>query len=440
MTFFIKTFGCQMNVNDSEKMRHLLEQSGLACVPDEASADIIIVNSCAVRQKSQEKVFSYIGRFPASKKIILAGCVAQAERETIFRRAAGVSAVVGTHQFHRIGEIAEHLIAGRPAEATVAFSREWRELIPGTKARESRVSGYVSIMEGCNRFCAYCIVPFTRGREKYRPFRDIVREAESLAKNRYAEVILLGQNVSNWRDRKEWMTFAGLLDYLANNVDVRWIRFVTSYPGSMDRNLIRAIARNSRIARHIHLPAQSGSTRILKKMLRNYTRSQYLDTVSRFKKEIPEMKFSSDFIVGFPSETDRDFRLTLSLLERVEYESVFSFLYSPRQNTPAAKLKDDLDPVIKKERLHRLQELQAEIQLRNNRNRIGTTLEVLITQRNPKKPNEAIGRTESYRVVNFETEREPGSLVRVRITKAGPYSLRGEEIEKGEAILGPASV
>ena len=427
MTFFIKTYGCQMNVNDSEKMRYLLEQNGLICVADEASADIVIVNSCSVRQKSEEKVFSYIGRFPDSKKIILAGCVAQAEREEVFRRVPRVVAVVGTHQFHRIGEIAKNLASGRPTEMTVAFSREWRELIPGTEARQSPVSGYISIMEGCNRFCAYCIVPFTRGREKYRPFRDIVREAESLASSRYGEIILLGQNVSNWRDRKEGMTFADLLDHLARNIDVRWIRFVTSYPGSFDRKLISAVARNRRIARHIHLPAQSGSTRILKKMLRNYTRTQYLDTIARFKKDIPEMKFSSDFIVGFPGETDRDFNLTLSLLERVEFESVFSFLYSPRQNTPAAKLKDIPDTGVKKERLHRLQELQAEIQLRNNRKLIGANVEVLITQRNPKKANEAIGRTESYRVVNFESEGEPGNLVRVRVTKAGPHSLRGEE-------------
>ena len=429
MTFFIKTYGCQMNVNDSEKMRHLLHKRGLEAAPDENSADLIVINTCAVRQKSQEKVHSHIGRLPRGKIVIIAGCVAQVEREELLRRHPAVAGIIGTHQFFRIGEMLDSILGIGSRSAVLAFSRDWTDLVPDSEARENGVSGYLSIMEGCNQFCAYCIVPFTRGREKYRPFHSIVEEAERLTGQGFKEIVLLGQNVNAWRDLKEGKSFAGLLEHMARNTEVRWIRYITSYPGFHDPDLIRVMAENPRLARHIHFPAQSGSTRILKKMSRTYSRDFYLKTVCDFQRQVPGIKFSSDFIVGFPGETDRDFGLTLSLMERVEFESVFSFLYSPRQNTPAAKWKDDLDSGVKKERLHRLQGLQAEIQLRNNRKLIGADLEVLITQRNPKKTNEAIGRTESYRVVNFESTREPGSLVRVRVTKAGPHSLRGEEIQ-----------
>jgi tRNA-2-methylthio-N6-dimethylallyladenosine synthase len=429
MTFFIKTYGCQMNVNDSEKIRHLLNKRGLEAAPDENSADLIVINTCAVRQKSQEKVHSHIGRLPRGKIVIVAGCVAQAERDELLRRHPAVAGTIGTHQFHRIGEILDSISGRGSRQALLAFSRDWTDLVPGSEARENGVSGYLSIMEGCNQFCAYCIVPFTRGREKYRPFRSIIGEAKRLSEQGFKEIILLGQNVNAWRDREEGKSFAGLLEHLARNTEVRWIRYITSYPGFHDPDLARVMAENPRLARHIHFPAQSGSTRILKKMSRTYTRSFYLRTVGDFRRQVPGIKFSSDFIVGFPGETERDFGLTLSLMERIEYESVFSFLYSPRRNTPAARLTDDLDAGLKRDRLHRLQDLQAGIQLRNNRKLIGENVEVLITQRNPKKSGEVIGRTESYRVVNFESDGKPGSLVRVRITKAGPHSLGGEPIK-----------
>ncbi len=428
MRFYIKTFGCQMNVNDSEKMRHLLEVQGLQAVESEEEADLIVVNSCAVRQKAQEKIYSYIGRFPTSRPIIVTGCVAQMERGALFHKRPHVRAVLGTHQYQQIGRMVENLANPRVARLQTGFQTEWQELIPDSRARLSQVSGYISVMEGCNNFCSYCIVPFVRGREKHRPVGHILQEAQFLADKGYREIILLGQNVNAWKDERSGLTFADLLDRLADSCNVHWIRFVTSHPAFLEPRLIDVMARQRRIARHIHLPAQSGSSRILKKMLRNYTRTQYLELVAHFRKRIPDMAFSSDFIVGFPSETDRDFRLTLSLLERVEYESVFSFLYSPRPHTPAATLRDDLKSDIKKERLQQLQELQSAIQLRNNRKRIGTTMDVLISERNPKRSSEVIGRTESHRVVNFETEKEPGRLTRVRITRAGPHSLSGEEV------------
>ena len=325
-----------MNVNDSEKIRQLLESRGLTLCADEAAADVIIINSCAVREKPQEKIFSYAGQFPAGKKIIVAGCVAQVEKEAIFKKKVKVDYVVGTHQFHRIGEIVDKLAAGGKAEAAAAFSRQWQELVPSAQARSSRVTGYVSIMEGCDNFCSYCIVPFTRGREKYRPMAAILREAEYLAGRGFKEIVLLGQNVNHWHEAKSGRDFPELLQRLAGAVPACWVRFITSYPGYHDRDLIGVMAENRNIARHIHFPAQSGSTRILKKMNRTYSRGQYLQIVRAFRRAMPEMKFSSDFIVGFPGESDRDFNLTLSLIEKVEYESIFSFIYSPRPHTRAA--------------------------------------------------------------------------------------------------------
>ncbi|MBU4404505.1 MAG: tRNA (N6-isopentenyl adenosine(37)-C2)-methylthiotransferase MiaB [Acidobacteria bacterium] len=428
MNFFIKTFGCQMNVNDSEKIRQLLENKGLTLCGSEAAAAIIIVNSCAVRAKAQEKIFSYIGQFPAAKKIIVTGCVAQVEKEALFKKKVKIDYVVGTHQFYRIGEILDEIAAGRRAKAAAAFSRQWQELVPAAQARSSRVTGYVSIMEGCDNFCSYCIVPFTRGREKYRPLAAILREAEYLAGRGFKEIVLLGQNVNHWHEAKGGRTFPELLRQLARNVPVPWIRFITSYPGYHDRELIRVMAANRNIARHIHFPAQSGSTRILKKMNRTYSRAQYLEIVRAFRAAMPEMKFSSDFIVGFPGENDRDFNLTLSLIEQVEYESIFSFIYSPRPGTKAATYTRELAPDAVKQRLYALQELQARIQLKNNRRWLGQISEVLITEKHPKKIGEMIGRSESYRVVNFASRTPVGAFTRVKITAAGPHSLRGEEI------------
>jgi tRNA-2-methylthio-N6-dimethylallyladenosine synthase len=428
MTFFIKTFGCQMNVSDSEKIRHLLENTGLQLSRSEAAADIIIVNSCAVRERPQEKIFSYIGQFPPSKIIIVAGCVAQVEKENIFKKKVKTDYVVGTHQFYRIGEIVDEICRDAAPGTAAAFSRQWQELVPAPAARSSSVTGYISIMEGCDNFCSYCIVPFTRGREKYRPLAAILREAEYLAERNFKEIVLLGQNVNHWREGASGRTFADLLQALAGRVPIPWIRFVTSYPGYHDRELVRVMAENRNIARHIHFPAQSGSTRVLKKMCRTYSRSHYLEMIRAFRSVLPEMKFSSDFIVGFPGETDHDFALTLSLLEQVQYESVFSFLYSPRPHTGAAAMNATVPVAKAKERLLALQKLQTAIQLKNNQQRIGQTIRVLITAKHGKKPGAVIGRSESTRVVNFDSRTPVGTFTQVKITGAGPHSLRGEEI------------
>ena len=417
-----------MNVNDSEKMRYVLEKRGWQKSKDENQANLLIINSCAVREKAQAKIFSYIGRWGAGKKVVVAGCVAQSERNSILRQNSRVHFVVGTHQFYHLADIIAQRVLKDKKGSKTEFSRDWQEIVPEVFSRQSRVTGYISIMEGCNNFCSYCIVPFTRGREKHRPVEQIISEAEYLAGQGYQEIVLLGQNVNNWQDGDQGFNFPDLLAMVSGRVNVPWIRFITSYPGYHDNELIEVMSQFPRIARHIHFPAQSGSTRILKKMKRIYSRDQYLNIIKNFKTKVPEIKFSSDFIVGFPGESENDFKRTLSLLERVEFESVFSFIYSPRKFTMASQLADDLELPIKKERLYRLQELQEKIQLANNKKLIGQTVKVLITENHPKKEGEMIGRTESYRVVNMKIKAKPGEFKQILIERAGPHSLRGREV------------
>jgi len=427
MTFFVHTFGCQMNVNDSEKMTTLLVRSGMTPVERVQDAGVVIVNTCAVRAKARDKVFSYIGRLHPDQIVILTGCVAQAERETLLRLQRRIDFVVGTHQFCQLDRIVANLQQERQRGAALGFSRRWTEIVPDRRARASAVTAYVSIMEGCDNFCSYCIVPFTRGREKFRPGREILAEARALAEQGYRELVLLGQNVNHWSDPRTGEPFASLLDRLASSVDVQWIRFITSYPGYHDPRLIEVVAAHERIARHIHFPAQSGSTRILRRMNRNYTRKDYLGIVSGYRRAVPLMRFSSDFIVGFPGETERDFQATLSLLRRVEYASVFSFAYSPRPLTKAWERADDVLPEVKRDRLHRLQKVQEEIQLRNNRALVGSELDVLVMTPHPTAKGQVVARTESYRVVNLMSTAPPGSMLRVRVIAAGPHSLRAVE-------------
>jgi len=427
MTFFIHTFGCQMNVNDSEKMASLLCRSGFSPAPRVEDARVVIVNTCAVRAKARDKAFSFIGRLKSEQIVILAGCVAQAERRELLGRWRRIDYIVGTHQFYRLNEIVTDLIEKKERGSALGFSRRWTEMVPDKTSRCSRVTAYISIMEGCDNFCSYCIVPFTRGREKNRPGRDILAEARMLARQGFKELVLLGQNVNHWSDPVSGETFSSLLDRLASAVDVRWIRFITSYPGYHDPRLVHVVAAHESIARHVHFPAQSGSTRILKRMNRRYSREEYLEIITRYRESIPGMKFSSDFIVGFPGETEQDFSDTLSLMRLVEYESVFSFAYSPRPLSRAGAWDDDIPGEVKKDRLHHLQRVQEEIQLRNNHDQIGREIDVLVMNPHPTVPGEVVGRTESYRVVNFRSAAEPGSMRRVRVTGAGPHSLRGEE-------------
>lgn len=428
MKFFVKTFGCQMNVNDSEKMDFLLLGKGMKRAEKPEDADLVIVNSCAVRDKAQQKIFSYIGRLDRSKKIVISGCVAQSEKDALLKKGGKVDFVIGTHQYYRIGEIADMMFSEKKRGVETRFSKEWHEVVPSVISRASSVSGFISIMEGCNNFCTYCIVPFTRGREKYRPFGKIVEEARLLSDKGYKEIILIGQNVNSWKDPVERKDFAQLLDYLGKNIDTKWIRFITSYPGYYESELIEVMKKNRKIARHIHFPVQSGSTEVLKKMGRVYSREKYLQIIEKFKQEIPEIKFSSDFIVGFPGESEADFLQTLSLVREVRFDSIFSFIYSKRKYTKAADLSDDIDFSEKQKRLERLQALQREIQMEDHEKLVGSEIDVLITGKNPKRKGEVLGRSESYKVINFRSENLPGTVSRVKIDGFGPYSLSGTEL------------
>lgn len=422
--FHITTFGCQMNVNDSEKMRSLLCESGWQWSETVEAADLIVINSCSVREKPAQKIYSYVGRIPKGKRIVLAGCVAQVEQEALQKRQPRIDAVMGTHQLHRIVDIADGLLdTDKRGQNLLDFSREWREIVPGLKDRGSSFSAYVSIMEGCNNFCAYCIVPYTRGREKFRPYSAIDSEVRALLDQGFREIVLLGQNVNSWHDERAGMDFVSLLDRLSV-LPIHWLRFVTSYPGYFAARLIDLMAERTNIARLMHFPAQSGSTRLLKKMNRRYSRREYLGIIDAFYRKIPGMEFSSDFICGYPGETPHDHALTLSLLKKVEYQSVFSFVYSPRPNTRAAALKEDLSLEEKKARLRELQTLQAEIQLRRHKEMLGRLVRVLVTGTHPKKAGEWVGRTEQMRLVNLVGSFKVGEMVDVIIDSAGPHSLR----------------
>ncbi len=417
-----------MNVNDSEKLNFLLSQRGMERVNEHENADLIIINSCAVREKAQEKIFSFIGRLKMEQKIVVSGCVAQSEKDKILKRNSKIDFVVGTHQFYNINDIVDDFLLKNKKGTMTSLSKEWSETVPDVYARDNGFTGFISIMEGCDNFCTYCIVPFTRGREKYRPFKNIIEEAEYLAGNGFREIILIGQNVNSWKDSRNGLSFASLLEKIAGIKGLKWIRFITSYPGYYEDELIDVMKRNRNIARNIHFPVQSGSTRILKKMNRIYSREQYLQIISRFKKEIPEISFSSDFIVGFPGESERDFNLTLSLMEKVRYDSIFSFIYSPRKHTKAAVFEDNIDLETKKIRLQELHELQKRIQLEEHAKLVGKEFEVMVTGKNPRRAGELLGRTESYKVVNFPGNQPPGEFVRVSIKRFGPHSLRGIEV------------
>ncbi len=417
-----------MNVNDSEKINFLLSERGMERVEKHEKADMIIINSCAVREKAQEKIFSFIGRLKSEQKIVVSGCVAQSEKDKILKRNSKIDFVVGTHQFYNINDIVDDFLLKDQKGTMTALSREWEETVPDVYARDNGFTGFISIMEGCDNFCTYCIVPFTRGREKYRPFINIINEAEYLAGKGFQEIVLIGQNVNSWKDIENGLSFASLLDKIAGIRGLKWIRFITSYPGYYEDELLDVMKRNRNIARHIHFPVQSGSTRILKKMNRIYSRDKYLQIISRFRKEIPEISFSSDFIVGFPGESERDFDLTLSLMEKVRYDSIFSFIYSQRKHTKAADFEDNIDSETKKMRLQKLHKLQKQIQLEEHAKLVGKELEVMVTGENPRRPGEVLGRTENYKVVNFPGNHPPGKFVIVKIQRFGPYSLRGIEV------------
>jgi len=426
-TFFIHTFGCQMNVNDSEHIGGLLQQEGLKPVSSWQESDLIIINTCAVRQKSEEKLFSLLGRlkpWKQKKKKILGviGCVAQLRREEIFAKAPHVDFIVGPDNYHRLLE----LIKFEAKQMATNWHSDWYE-ISALPLRASQSSAYVTIMEGCNNFCAYCVVPFTRGREKYRPFTYILDEVKKLADLGYQEIHFLGQNVNSYRDQASGKDLVDILEKANQVSGLRWIRFITSHPRYFDQRLAKAMASLEKVCAQLHLPLQAGSNNILSLMNRGYTREEYLEKVAMIREYIPSISLSTDIIVGFPGEEEEDFQQTLEMLEKIKFDNIYSFRFSPRPRTAAAKLEDNVPPETKRQRLLEVQARQKEIQSAKHKTQVGQVMEVLCTGKSKKDERIFSGRNEAYQVINFAANEEVmGKFVLVKITDYGPYSLRGK--------------
>ncbi len=425
-----------MNVHDSEYMATLLEEAGYREASTLKKADVILLNTCAVRQKAEEKVYSLLGRLKFLKKkrpdiiIGVGGCVAQKEGERILKRMPHVDLVFGTHQFYHVAEFIEKVRQNRARICCVDFSYQLeppRRIIP--LPRESKVRAYVTIMQGCNNFCTYCIVPYVRGREVSRRSEDIIEEIKRLLDMGIKEVILLGQNVNSYgQDRSDEISFAELLRRINKLPGLKRLRFITSHPKDISKELIRAFGELETLCEYIHLPVQSGSDRILKMMNRKYTRSDYLRKIESLRKVRPDIAISTDLIVGFPGETEADFKETLSILKEVEYDTIFAFKYSDRPPAKAVTFKDKVREEVKKERLERVLALQAPITERKNKALEGKVVEVLLDTYS-KRGNQLSGRTRCHRVVNVAAENGLlGQLVKVKIKEALAHSLRGEVV------------
>ncbi len=432
---FIKTFGCQMNEYDSDKMADVLGAAqGYEPTQDVEEADLILFNTCSVREKAQEKVFSDLGRVQHLKKkgvkIGVGGCVASQEGAEIIRRAPYVDVVFGPQTLHRLPELLNAREAQNRPQVDISFPEiEKFDHLPPAKVEG--VTAFVSIMEGCSKYCSYCVVPYTRGEEVSRPFEDVLAEIAGLADQGVREVNLLGQNVNAWRapmgGTTETADFATLLEYVAEIPGIERIRYTTSHPNEFTPSLIAAYEKLPKLVSHLHLPVQHGSDRILMAMKRGYTAMEYKSTVRKLRAIRPDMSISSDFIVGFPGETDEDFSRMMKLIEDVGFDNSFSFIFSPRPGTPAANLHDDTPHEVK---LRRLQLLQAAIEAHLKRisaSRLGTVQRILVEGPSKRDAEELMGRTECNRVVNFKApKRLIGQMLDVSITEALHYSLRGE--------------
>ena len=436
---FIKTFGCQMNEYDSDKMADVLGAAqGYEPTQNVDEADLILFNTCSVREKAQEKVFSDLGRIRHLKEkgvlIGVGGCVASQEGAEIIKRAPFVDVVFGPQTLHRLPELLNQRAAKAKPQVDISFPEieKFDHLPP---ARVEGASAFVSIMEGCSKYCSYCVVPYTRGEEVSRPFEDVLVEVAGLADQGVKEITLLGQNVNAYLgkmgDTAEMADFALLLEYVAEIPGIERIRYTTSHPNEFTPRLIEAYAKLPKLVSHLHLPVQHGSDKILMAMKRGYTAMEYKSTIRKLRVIRPDLAMSSDFIVGFPGETEEDFQKMMKLIDDVRFDNSFSFIFSPRPGTPAANLHDDTPHEVK---LRRLQELQAVIN--NNvreisEERVGTVQRLLVEGVSKRDGSELMGRTFCNRVVNFPgNERLIGQMVDVKITEAKAYTLRGEVLVK----------
>lgn len=436
MKLFMQTHGCQMNEYDSQKIVELMQSKYNSTVtknPDEA--DILVLNTCSIREKAEEKVYSEVGRWSKLKKnnpnkiIAVGGCVASQEGKNIIKRSPFVDIVFGPQTLHRLPElISDHKESKKPVIDITFPEIEKFDVLPKTQVAQT--SSYVSIMEGCNKYCSYCIVPYTRGEEISRPFDDVIAEIVANCDAGAREIILLGQNVNDYLGKMhdgDTADLALLIHFMAALENVKRIRYTTSHPTAFSDNLITAYKEEPKLANHLHLPVQSGSDSILTAMKRNYTALEYKSRIRKLREVRPDITISSDFIVGFPGETDEDFEKTLKLVNDIGFDKSYSFIYSRRPGTPAANLPDNTSMETKKIRLAKLQDLLNENTNRISQEMIGSVQNILVTGISKKTDSEISGRTENNRVVNFKGHRRLiGEIIPVKITDAYTNSLRGE--------------
>jgi tRNA-2-methylthio-N6-dimethylallyladenosine synthase len=441
---FVRTFGCQMNHYDSERLAELLRGYGYQSVAEEGQADLVVINTCSVREKAEQKAFSYLGRLKAVKRrrpglvIAMAGCVAQQSGDELLRRVPHLDVVAGTHGLAQVPHMLARLEATGERQCGVDFTYDFGDAPDGTRKPESStVSAYVTIMRGCDNYCAYCIVPWVRGRECSRPVAEIVGEVESLVASGTKEVVLLGQNVNSYgKGLPGSPDFAQLLKEVGKVPGVRRIRFTTSHPKDLSPALMGCLAEIGPLCPHIHLPVQSGSDRILARMRRGYTSEHFLALVDELRRVCHDMAVSSDVIVGFPGETEADFGETLTLLEAARFDSLFSFMYSDRPKTPARRLGGKVPEEVKLERLQRLQRLQGGITLERNECQVGTVTPVLVEGPSPAGDGQWSGRSPQNRVVNFPGSPDlVGREVPVLIRAACAHSLQGVVVIEGHHPL-----
>ncbi|MBB6146627.1 tRNA-2-methylthio-N6-dimethylallyladenosine synthase [Silvibacterium bohemicum] len=434
-TFYIETFGCQMNVHDSEKVIGTLEQQGYTKVETEEAADLILYNTCSIRDKAEQKVFNrlndYKKLYKQGKRFGVLGCVAQQEGEKIFERAPYVSLVSGSASYRKLPEMLVQLELGGQRITGLDDRQTDQTFETEFTARSNTHRGYITIIEGCDKFCAYCVVPYTRGKERSRTSTSVLAEARRMADAGYTDIQLLGQNVNSYRDTEGKRSFAELLVAVGEISGIRRVRFTTSHPRDFTRDIVEAIDAVPTLCDHVHLPVQSGSSNVLHHMQREYTREWYLERIAWIKSARREISMTTDIIVGFPGETGEDFEQTISLLGEVQYDAVFAFKYSPRPNTPAITMADSIPEEEKSIRLQALLDRQREWQRANYAKHIGQEMEVMVEGYNHAR-GQVMGRTSQNKTLNFTT-RQPilpavGSYQQVRVTQSFPNSLAGEAV------------
>jgi tRNA-2-methylthio-N6-dimethylallyladenosine synthase len=445
--FYIETFGCQMNVHDSEKVIGTLVHEGYTQVSDEAEAGLILYNTCSIRDKAEQKVFHRLNEYKRmhgeGKRFGVLGCVAQQEGERIFDRAPFVSIVAGSASYRNLPQMLARLEAGESRITGLDDRQTDQTFDTEFTVRSNPHRGYITIIEGCDKFCAYCVVPYTRGKERSRTSASVLVEARRMVDLGYTDIQLLGQNVNSWRDPSGRLSFAELLTAVGEIPGIRRVRFTTSHPRDFTRDIVEAIDATPTLCDHIHLPVQSGSSAVLKAMSREYTREWYLERMSWIHAAQRDISITSDIIVGFPGETDADFEETITLLEAVCYDGVFAFKFSPRPNTPAVHMADSIPEAIKNERLRILNDRQREIQREHYARHLGHAVEVMVEGYNPAR-NQVVGRSSQNKTVNFTaaqlaTDPPVGSYLKVNVTQTLPNCLLGEALplHEGEVPFVP---